>query len=132
MILGIGSDLTDVRRIEKTLERFGERFAVRLFTDEEREKADRHARPASVYAKRFAAKEACAKALGTGIGGGVFFRDIGVVNLPSGQPTLRLTGGALKRLAAITPESMKAVLHLTISDDGTMAQAAVVIEAQES
>lgn len=131
MILGIGSDVIDIRRVEKTLERFGERFVQRLFTDEERAKAAKRANPVATYAKRFAAKEACSKALGTGIGGGVFFRDMGVVNLPSGAPTMRLTGGALRRLEAMTPKGMKTVIHLTISDDHPLAQAMVVIEARE-
>lgn len=131
MILGIGSDVIDIRRVEKTLDRFGERFAQRLFTDEERAKAAKRANPVATYAKRFAAKEACSKALGTGIGGGVFFRDMGVVNLPSGAPTMRLTGGALRRLEAMTPKGMKTVIHLTISDDHPLAQAMVVIEARE-
>jgi holo-[acyl-carrier protein] synthase len=129
MILGIGSDLIDIRRIQRSIERHGERFLARVYTDLERARADgRGARYAS-YAKRFAAKEACAKALGTGISGGVFFRDMGVVNLPGGRPTLALTDGAAARLAAMTPPGMRAVVHLTITDDFPLAQAFVVIEA---
>ena len=129
MILGIGSDLIDIRRIERTLERHGERFIQRIYTDVERGKAARRGTPAPTYAKRFAAKEACSKALGTGINRGVFFKDMGVVNLPSGQPTLALTGGAKERLDSMTPKGMKAVIHLTITDDYPLAQAFVVIEA---
>ena len=130
MILGIGSDLTDIRRIESTLERFGERFLGRCFTDTERRKASQRHTPGPTLARRFAAKEACAKALGTGLRRGVFWRDMGVVNLPSGQPTLRLTGGAAKRLAAITPEAKTAHIHLSMTDDPPYAQAFVVIEAR--
>ncbi len=129
MILGIGSDLIDIRRIERSLERYGERFVGRVFTPEEQAKAAQRVTKEATYAKRFAAKEACAKALGTGIYRGVFFKDMGVVNLPSGQPTMKLTGGALARLEAMTPPGKKAVIHLTISDDTPMAQAFVVIEA---
>lgn len=129
MIIGLGSDLIDIRRIEKTLERHGERFLNRVFTDIERRKSDRRAARAASYAKRFAAKEACAKALGTGLRKGVFWRDMGVVNLPSGQPTIALTNGALARLQAITPEGKTARIHLTITDDFPLAQAFVVIEA---
>lgn len=129
MILGIGSDLIDIRRIQRSIERHGERFLARVYTDVERARADsRGARYAS-YAKRFAAKEACAKALGTGISGGVFFRDMGVVNLPGGRPALELTDGAAARLAAMTPPGMRAVVHLTITDDFPLAQAFVIIEA---
>jgi len=129
MILGIGSDLVDIRRIEKTLERYGERFIARVFTDVERRKSDgRRARAAS-YAKRFAAKEACSKALGTGFRHGVFFRDMGVVNLRSGKPTMALAGGAAARLGAIVPEGMKPVIHVTITDEWPMAMAFVMIEA---
>jgi holo-[acyl-carrier protein] synthase len=128
MILGIGSDLIDVRRIEKTLARFGTRFKNRIFTEKERAKAESRAFPAATYAKRFAAKEACAKALGTGIGDGVYFHDMGVENLPSGQPTLVLTGGAAQRLASMAPAGMKTVIHLTLSDDLPLAQAFVVLE----
>jgi len=129
MILGIGSDLCDIRRIEKSLERHAERFTHRLFTDVERAKAEGRAHRAATYAKRFAAKEACAKALGTGIRRGVFWKDMGVVNLPSGAPTMALTGGAAERLAAITPAGHRAVIHLTITDDHPWAQAFIVIEA---
>ncbi len=129
MIIGIGSDLVDVRRIERTIERHGERFLGRVFTEVERARADGRARRAETYAKRFAAKEACAKALGTGLRAGVFWRDMGVVNLPSGRPTMRLTGGALARLAAITPTGCDARIDITVSDEGPMAQALVVITA---
>ena len=117
MIIGIGSDLCDIRRVEETLARFGERFVARCFTEVERRKSDRRAGRAASYAKRFAAKEACAKALGTGLRHGVFWRDMGVVNLPTGQPTMRLTGGAAERLAAITPAGTEAFIHLTITDE---------------
>ncbi len=130
MILGIGTDLTDVRRIAATLERFGERFSRRIFTEAERARSARKANPAASYAKRFAAKEACAKALGTGLNRGVFWRDMGVVNLTSGAPTMHLTGGAAERLAAITPEGREAFIHLTITDEYPLAQAFVVIEAR--
>jgi len=129
MIVGIGSDLVDIRRIERTLERFGERFTTRVFTEIERAKSDRRATRAASYARRFAAKEACSKALGSGIRMGVAWREMGVVNLPSGQPTLSLTGGALARLEALLPEGHRASLHLTMTDDHPMAQAFVVIEA---
>ncbi len=132
MILGIGSDLCDVSRIEQTLEKFGERFLARCFTPVERAKSDRRAERAASYAKRFAAKEACAKALGTGLRDGVFWRDMGVVNLPSGAPTMKLTGGAAERLAKITPPGRTAVIHLTITDEYPLAQAFVVIEAREA
>lgn len=129
MIIGIGSDLIDIRRIEKSLERFGDRFTHRCFTDIERAKSDRrHARAAS-YAKRFAAKEACSKALGTGLAQGVFWRDMGVVNMPGGKPTIKLTGGAADRLASMTPKYCRAAIHLTITDDFPLAQAFVIIEA---
>ncbi len=131
MILGIGSDLCDIKRIEQTLAKFGERFIARCFTEIERKKSDRRAERAASYAKRFAAKEACAKALGTGLNRGVFWRDMGVVNLPSGQPTMRLTGGAAERLAAITPAGRIAFIHLTITDEYPLAQAFVVIEARD-
>lgn len=130
MIVGIGSDLIDIRRIEKTLEKHGKRFIARVFTDVERQRAERRAQRASSYAKRFAAKEACSKALGSGISEGVFWRDMGVVNLPSGAPTMRLTGGAAARLEAILPDDHEAVIHLTITDDFPLAQAFVVIEAR--
>ena len=132
MIIGIGSDLCDVSRIEQTLDKFGERFIARCFTEIERAKSDRRAERAASYAKRFAAKEACAKALGTGLRHGVFWRDMGVVNLPSGAPTMRLTGGAAERLAAITPAGRAAFIHLTITDEYPLAQAFVVIEAREA
>ena len=130
MILGIGSDLCDIDRIAQTLEKFGERFVARCFTETERRRSERRAGRAASYAKRFAAKEACAKALGTGLRRGVFWRDMGVVNLPSGQPTMRLTGGAAARLAAITPAGCEAFIHLTITDEPPLAQALVVIEAR--
>ena len=130
MILGIGSDLCDIRRIEETLERFGERFLARCFTEVERERSERRSERAASYAKRFAAKEACAKALGTGLRHGVYWRDMGVVNLPSGKPTMHLTGGAARRLAAITPPGAEAFIHLTITDETPLAQAFVVIEAR--
>lgn len=129
MIIGIGSDLIDIRRIEKTLERHGERFTHRCFTEVERVKSDRRAQRAASYAKRFAAKEACSKALGTGLSNGVFWRDMGVVNLPGGKPTLNLTGGAAERLAGMTPDGMVCSVHLTITDDYPLAQAFVIIEA---
>jgi holo-[acyl-carrier protein] synthase len=130
MIIGIGSDLCDVRRLAQVLERHGERFVKRCFTEVERRKSDRRADRASSYAKRFAAKEACAKALGTGIRGGVFWRDMGVVNRPSGQPTLQLTGGAAERLRTIVPTGMDPVIHLSLTDEHPYAQAFVVIEAR--
>jgi holo-[acyl-carrier protein] synthase len=129
MILGIGTDIVDVRRIEQVIARHGERFLNRVFTEIERARADRTVRSAESYAKRFAAKEACAKALGTGIRRGVFWRDMGVVNLPSGRPTMALTGGALRRLREMTPEGCEARIDLTITDEGPMAQAFVVISA---
>ena len=129
MILGIGSDLSDIRRIADTLERFAGRFEQRVFTDIERARSERKPDRASSYAKRFAAKEACAKALGTGMRRGVFWKDMGVVNAPSGQPTLALTGGAAARLAAMTPAGARAVIHLSLTDDHPYAQAFVVIEA---
>ena len=130
MIIGLGSDLCDIRRIEQTLEKFGDRFLERCFTPVERTKSERRAGRAASYAKRFAAKEACAKALGTGLNAGVFWRDMGVVNLPSGQPTLRLTGGAASRLAALTPAGHHAVIHVTLTDEYPLAQAYVLIEAR--
>jgi holo-[acyl-carrier protein] synthase len=132
MIIGIGSDLIDVRRIEKVIERHGERFLDRIFTEAERARAERRAKRVETYAKRFAAKEACSKALGTGIRSGVWWRDMGVVNLPSGRPTMALTGGALARLKAITPAGCDARIDLTITDEGPMAQALVVISAVPS
>lgn len=130
MILGIGSDLCDIRRIAKSLERFGDRFTHRVFTDGERLKSDRRATRAESYARRFAAKEACSKALGTGLRAGVFWRDMEVVNLPGGQPTLRLTGGAARRLRAMTPDGHEAVIHVSMTDEPPLAQAFVVIEAR--
>ena len=130
MIIGIGSDIIDARRIAKTIERHGERFLGRIYTPAERAKAEARVKPAETYAKRFAAKEACSKALGTGFRRGVFWRDMGVVNLPTGQPTMRLTGGAAARLAAITPTGMAAFIHLTITDEHPLAQAFVIIEAR--
>ena len=129
MIIGIGNDTIDIRRVEKVLERHGERFTLRIFTDIEVAKSERRRLRAASYAKRFAAKEACSKALGTGIRGGVFWRDIGVVNLPSGKPTIALTGGAAKRLASLVPPGHKPAIHVTITDDFPLAQALVVIEA---
>ena len=129
MILGVGSDLIDITRIERTLERFGARFVERVFTETERRKSDRRANRAASYAKRYAAKEACAKALGTGFRAGVFWRDMGVVNLSTGRPTLVLTGGALKRLEALTPPGMRPRIDLSITDEPPMAQALVVISA---
>jgi holo-[acyl-carrier protein] synthase len=130
MILGIGSDLCDIRRIERSLERFGDRFTHRVFTEGERRRSDRRAARAPSYARRFAAKEACSKALGTGMRAGVFWRDMEVVNLASGQPTLRLSGGALDHLRAMTPEGYEPVLHVSLTDDPPMAQAFVIIEAR--
>jgi holo-[acyl-carrier protein] synthase len=129
MILGLGNDLIDIRRIEKTIATHGERFLARVYTDIERAKSDRRAQRAASYAKRFAAKEACAKALGTGLSRGVFWRDMGVVNLPSGKPTLKLTGGALARLQAMTPAGHIAQIDLSITDDFPLAQAIVIISA---
>lgn len=127
MILGLGNDVIDIRRIEGTIARFGDRFLDRVFTDEERRRSDRRAQRAASYAKRFAAKEACAKALGTGLRRGVFWRDMGVVNLSSGRPTMVLTGGAAARLAAITPTGWEARIDLTLTDDFPTAQAIVII-----
>ncbi len=129
MIIGIGSDLIDIRRVEKTLERFPERFENRIFTEVERRKSDRRANRAASYAKRFAAKEACSKALGTGFRHGVFWRDLGVVNLKSGKPTMALTGGARARLESLVPEGMAPQIDLTITDDFPLAQAMVIISA---
>ena len=130
MILGIGSDLCDIDRIAKSLARFGERFTHRIFTQGERARSDRRATRAASYARRFAAKEACSKALGTGLRAGVFWRDMEVVNLPSGAPTMRLTGGAAARLAVMTPAGHEAIVHVSMTDDPPMAQAFVVIEAR--
>jgi len=129
VIIGIGADLTDIRRIQNSLDRFGERFTNRCFTDLERARSERKPDKAASYAKRFSAKEACAKALGTGMRGSVYWRDMGVVNLPSGQPTLKLTGGAAERLAQLTPFAHEAKIHLSLTDDHPYAQAFVVIEA---
>ena len=129
MILGLGNDVIDIRRIDRTLERFGARFTDRIFTAVEQRKSDRRANRAASYAKRFAAKEACSKALGTGFRKGVFWRDLGVVNLPSGKPTMKLTGGAAKRLAELTPDGMTAQIDLTITDEPPSAQAIVLISA---
>jgi holo-[acyl-carrier protein] synthase len=130
MILGIGSDLCDIRRVARMLERHGERFTERIFTEGERARSDRRAARVPSYARRFAAKEACSKALGTGLRQGVFWRDMEVVNLASGRPTMRLAGGALERLKAMTPEGHEAVIHVSLTDDPPMAQAFVVIEAR--
>lgn len=130
MILGLGNDIIDIRRIEKTLARFGDRFLERVFTPVERAKSDRRANRAASYAKRFAAKEACAKALGTGLRNGVHWRDMGVVNLVSGRPTLRLTGGAARQLARLVPPGYSARIDLTITDDFPQAQAVVIISAE--
>ena len=131
MIIGLGNDLIDIRRIEKTLERFDTRFTTRVFTEIERRKSDRRAMRAASYAKRFAAKEACAKALGTGVPRqGVHWRDLGVVNLPSGKPTIELSRGAARRLAELTPEGMIAQIDVTLTDDHPLAQAIVIISAR--
>ncbi|MGH6860847.1 MAG: holo-ACP synthase [Phyllobacterium sp.] len=129
MIIGIGSDLIDIRRIEKTLERHGKRFIDRVYTPVEQAKSERRKARAASYAKRFAAKEACAKALGTGLSQGVFWRDMGVVNLPSGAPTMQLANGAAKRLEKIMPAGHRPRIHLTITDDFPLAQAFVIVEA---
>ncbi len=133
MIIGTGSDLIDIRRVAKVIERHGERFLDRIFTEAERAKAERRAKSeklvVATYAKRFAAKEACAKALGTGIRQGVWWRDMGVVNLPGGRPSMKLTGGAKARLTALTPEGYEARIDLTITDEWPMAQAFVIISA---
>jgi holo-[acyl-carrier protein] synthase len=129
MILGIGNDLCDIRRIEKTIERYGDRFLLRVFTEEERKKALSRAHPAPTFAKRFAAKEAATKALGTGFSNGVYFCDIGVVNTPSGRPTLALTGGAARHLALLTPKGFTARIDVTLTDEYPLAEAFVVISA---
>jgi holo-[acyl-carrier protein] synthase len=129
MIIGLGSDSIDIRRIEQSIERYGEKFLSRIFTDIERRKSDRRRLRAASYAKRWAAKEACAKALGTGLSSGVFWRDMGVVNLPTGKPTIELTGGALQRLRSITPSGYRAQIDVTITDDFPVAQAIVIISA---
>ena len=131
MIIGLGNDIIDIRRIEKTVARFGDRFIKRIYTDVEIKKSERRLNRIESYAKRYAAKEACSKALGTGFRKGVFWKDMGVVNMPSGRPTLKLTGGALAQLQRITPEGMEAVIHLTITDEPPQAQAIVMIEALE-
>ena len=130
MIIGIGSDLIDIRRVEQSLERFGERFVKRCFTDIEQAKSERRKNRAASYAKRFAAKEACSKALGTGLANGVFWKDMGVVNLPGGKPTMLLTGGAAEKLAELMPPGHEAFIHLTITDEHPYAQAFVIIEAR--
>ena len=132
MIVGIGSDLADIRRIKSVLDRFGPRFVERVFTEVEAARSERKGDRAASYAKRFAAKEACAKALGTGFRRGVFWRDMGVVNAPSGKPTLQLTGGAAERLSALIPPGMTAMIHLSLTDDHPYAQAFVIIEAVAS
>ena len=129
MIIGIGNDIVDIRRVEKTLEKFGDRFRDRIFTDIEKRKSDKRAQRAASYAKRFAAKEACSKALGTGFRRGVFWKDMGVVNEPSGRPTMVLTGGALAQLERLVPTGLIAKVHLTITDDFPYAHAVVIIEA---
>jgi len=129
MILGLGNDIIDIRRIERTIEVYGDRFLNRIFTETERRRSDRRSTRAASYAKRFAAKEACSKALGTGLRKGVYWRDMGVVNLPSGRPTLKLTGGAAAQLAELTPPGYEARIDLTITDDFPMAQAIVIISA---
>src|SRR3984957_17878294 len=130
MIIGIGSDIVDIRRIEQTIARFGERFLDRIYTPAERRKAESRTAAAATYAKRFAAKEACAKALGTGFRNGVFFRDLGVVNLPGGKPTMRLTGAAFARLQTLVPAGHEAHIDLAITDEYPMAQAFVIISAE--
>lgn len=129
MIIGIGSDIVDIRRIEEAISRFGDRFIQRIFTEAEQARAERKLGRIETYAKRFAAKEACSKALGTGMNRGVNWRGMGVVNLPGGKPTMALTGGALARLEALTPPGHKAVIHLSITDEAPYAQAFVIIEA---
>ncbi|MHA6298890.1 holo-ACP synthase [Devosia sp. CAU 1758] len=129
MIIGLGSDLIQIHRVEQTLSRFGDRFVQRCFTPIEQRKSDRRAQRAASYAKRFAAKEACSKALGTGLSWGVYWRDMGVVNLPSGKPTMQLTNGAARALARLVPEGHEPHIHLTITDDAGLAQAFVIIEA---
>ena len=129
MIIGLGSDMVDVRRIARSIERYGERFLGRIYTPVERARAEKRANKVETYAKRFAAKEACSKALGTGFRSGVFWRDMGVVNLPSGRPTMQLTGGALKRLQSITPAGCEAKIDVSLTDEGPSAQAIVIITA---
>jgi len=132
MILGVGSDLIDIRRIERTIQRYGERFLERVFTVVERQRSDPRADRIASYAKRFAAKEACSKALGTGFRRGVYWRDLGVVNLPGGRPTLVLTGGAAARLKSMTPAGMSARIDVTLTDEPPLAQALVVITAEST
>ena len=127
MILGLGNDIIDIRRIEKTIERYGDRFLLRVFTEAERLRSDRRAARAASYAKRFAAKEACAKALGTGLRRGVYWRDMGVVNLRTGRPTIVLTGGAADQLKRITPRGYQPQVHVTLTDDYPLAEAVVII-----
>lgn len=129
MIVGLGSDLIDIRRVERTLERFGERFTYRVFTEVERDKSERRRNRAASYAKRFAAKEACSKALGTGFSRGVYMRDLGVVNLPGGKPTMKLTGGAAARLETLIPDGLAPKIDVTITDDFPLAQVIVIISA---
>ena len=129
MIIGIGNDIIDIRRIEKTIARFGDKFIQRIFTPIEQAKSDRRANRAASYAKRYAAKEACSKALGTGFRAGIFWKDMGVVNLPSGKPTMALTGGALERLKAITPPGMVPQIDVSITDEEEMAYVIVIISA---
>lgn len=129
MILGIGNDIIDIRRIEKTIEKHGQRFIDRIFTEVEKQKSERRAERVPSYAKRFAAKEACSKALGTGLSNSVFWRDMGVVNLPSGKPTMQLTNGAAAQLARMVPAGKQPVVHLTMTDEYPYAQAFVIIEA---
>jgi holo-[acyl-carrier protein] synthase len=129
VIIGLGNDLTDIGRVAEVLDRYGDRFTHRCFTDIERRKSDGRAQRAASYARRFAAKEACAKALGTGLSFGVYWRDMGVVNLPSGKPTMRLTNGAARILARLVPPGMRPHIHVSLTDDGGMAQAFVIIEA---
>jgi holo-[acyl-carrier protein] synthase len=129
MIIGLGSDIVDVRRIARSIERYGDRFLARIYTPVERAKAEKRANKVETYAKRFAAKEACSKALGTGFRRGVFWRDMGVVNLPGGRPTMQLTGGALKRLHSITPAGCEAQIDVSLTDEGPTAQAIVIISA---
>jgi holo-[acyl-carrier protein] synthase len=130
MIIGLGNDVIDIRRIERAIDRFGDRFLARVFTDTERSKSDRRVNRAASYAKRFAAKEACAKALGTGLRHGVYWRDMGVINLPSGRPTLRLTGGAAERLVGITPPGISVSIDLTLTDEFPNAYAIVIISGR--
>ena len=132
MIIGVGNDMIDIRRIEASIERFGDRFINRIFTQIEQAKSDKRKQRAASYAKRFAAKEACSKALGTGFRKSVYWRDMGVVNEPSGRPTMKLTGGALKQLESLMPSGCKPVIHVTITDDFPWAQAFVIISAEPS